>query len=191
MSTLVFLLEEPSAKAMLEGVLPRLLAKQTEVQFMVFEGKQDLHKQLPKRMKFWQKPDTRFVVMRDQDSGDCRLIRQELLALCAQAGRPDALVRIACHELESFYLGDLLAVEQGLSMKGLSKHQESRKFRAPDMLSNAAEELRKLTVGRYQKLSGSRAIGPHLDVEGKNRSRSFNALLAGICRVTTDLKPDA
>ncbi|MFA7605617.1 MAG: DUF4276 family protein [Rhodocyclaceae bacterium] len=186
MSTLVFLLEEPSAKAMLEGVLPRLLPRQVEVQFMVFEGKQDLHKQLPKRMKFWQKPDTRFVVMRDQDSGDCRLIRQELLALCAQAGRPDALVRIACHELESFYLGDLLAVEQGLSMKGLSKQQESKKFRAPDMLSNAAEELQKLTLGRYQKLAGSRAIGPLLDVGGKNRSHSFNALVEGIRRVTSD-----
>lgn len=191
MSTLVFLLEEPSAKAMLEGVLPRLLPKQIEVQFMVFEGKQDLHKQLPKRMRFWQKPDTRFVVMRDQDSGDCRLIREELLALCVQAGRPDALVRIACHELESFYLGDLLAVEQGLSLKGLSKQQESKKFRTPDALSNAAEELQKLTVGRYQKLGGSRAIGPHLGVEGNNRSRSFNSLVEGIRRVTSDLRADA
>lgn len=184
MSTLVFLLEEPSAKAMLEGVLPRILPEHIDVRYMVFEGKQDLHKQLPKRMRYWQTPDTQFVVMRDQDNGDCRLIRQQLLTLCAEAGRADALVRIACHELESFYLGDLRAVENGLSMTGLSKYQESRKFRSPDGLSNAAEELKKLTIRRYQKLSGSRAIGPHLDITGLNRSFSFNVLIEGIRRIT-------
>lgn len=101
MTALVFLLEEPSARAMLEGVLPRLLPPGLEVVFMVFEGKQDLHKRMVMRMQHWQRADTRFVVMRDQDSGDCRQVRQELADLCRKAGRPDALVRIACHELVS------------------------------------------------------------------------------------------
>lgn len=186
MSTLVFLLEEPSAKAMLEGVLPRLLPREIKVQFIVFEGKQDLHRQLVKRMRGWQKPLTRFIVLRDQDSGDCRAIRSELRALCDQAGRPDALVRIACRELESFYLGDLRAVEAGLSLPGLSGQQGKRKFRTPDTLANAAEELKKLTAGRYQKLAGSRVIGPHLDLRGNNRSHSFNTLLAGLRRLVDE-----
>lgn len=183
MTTLAFLLEEPSARAMLEGVLPRLLPPELEVVFMVFEGKQDLHRRMVMRMQHWQRPDTRFVVMRDQDSGDCRQVRQELADLCSKAGKPDALVRVACHELESFYLGDLAAVERGLALRGLGEKQNSRKFRTPDALANASEELRKLTERRYQKLSGSRAIGPHLDVNGGNRSHSFNVLIAGLRRV--------
>lgn len=38
MSTLVFLLEEPSARDRLEGLLPRLLPAGVEVVFFVFEG---------------------------------------------------------------------------------------------------------------------------------------------------------
>jgi len=53
MSTMVFLLEEPSAKAMLEGLLPRFLPSNWDVRYIVFDGKQDLEKQLPKKLKSW------------------------------------------------------------------------------------------------------------------------------------------
>ncbi len=46
MKSLVFFLEEPSARAMLEGLLPRLLPDGWLVRYIVFEGKQDLEKQL-------------------------------------------------------------------------------------------------------------------------------------------------
>ena len=68
---LVFFLEEPSAKAMLQGVIPRLLPD-IEVRYIVFEGKQDLEKRLPIRLRAWQNPESRFLVLRDQDSGDCK-----------------------------------------------------------------------------------------------------------------------
>jgi len=42
--------------------------------------------------------------------------------------------------------------------------------------------LEKLTGNAYQKVSGSRAIGPHLDLDA-NTSRSFNVLVAGIRRL--------
>lgn len=181
MRTLVFCLEEPSAKAMLQGLLPRLLPADVEVQYVVFEGKQDMHKRLVLRMRHWLQTDTRFVVLRDQDSGDCRALKHELRELCAAAGRADhSLVRIACHELESFYLGDLAAVEEGLKLSGLARHQTTSKFRTPDNLANAAEELSKLTKQRYQKLAGSRAIGPHLRLDGRNTSTSFRVLVDGV-----------
>lgn len=184
MTTLVFCLEEPSAREMLKGVLPRLLSPDIDVRYIVFEGKQDLHKQPVRKMRFWQQPDSRFVVMRDQDSGDCREIRKQLLDLCDEAGRSDSLVRVACRELESFYLGDLAAVEAVLSLSGLKKQQNNRKFRDPDSLVNAAEELGKLTRQNYQKVDGSRRIGPHLRLDGINCSRSFQAMLDGIRRVS-------
>lgn len=44
---LVFFLEEPSAKAMLEGLLPKLFDTEiNEPQYVVFEGKSDLEKQI-------------------------------------------------------------------------------------------------------------------------------------------------
>ncbi|MGB7511917.1 MAG: hypothetical protein WBP54_11615 [Pelodictyon phaeoclathratiforme] len=43
MKSLVFFLEEPSAKRMLEGVLPRFIPD-VAVQYVVFQGKSDLEK---------------------------------------------------------------------------------------------------------------------------------------------------
>lgn len=132
MKTIVFFLEEPSAKEMLIGVLPRLLPENIQVRYIVFQGKQDLEKNLRRKLHGWRVPDSVFVVMRDQDSGDCRAIKAKLADLCREAGQDGVLVRVACRELESFYLGDLAAVEQGLGLKGLKMHQQGRKFREPD-----------------------------------------------------------
>ena len=110
MSTLVFLLEEPSAQDALEGILPRILPDDIDVQYLVFEGKQDLERRMGRRMRAWLHPDTRFIVLRDQDSGDCRTIKSNLARLCREAGKPDTLVRIACRELESWFVGDLAAI---------------------------------------------------------------------------------
>ncbi len=178
MMTLVFCLEEKSSKEMLQGILPKLLPEHVSPRFIVFEGKQDLEKQLVRKMKLWNNPDAKFIVMRDQDAGDCRKIKENLQMKCQEAGRPNAVVRIACHELESFYLGDLKAVEQGLEITNLARLQKSKKYREPDSLTNAAQELLRLTKN-YDKVSGSRAIGKHLNLDS-NRSRSFNVLVKAI-----------
>lgn len=178
MTELVFFLEEPSARAMLEGVIPRLLGDQITVRYVVFEGKQDLEKRLPRRLRGWRNPHARFLVMRDQDSGDCHQIKRKLKSICEQAGRPDVLVRIACRELESFYLGDLNAVANTIGPPNLARQQNNARYRNPDRLSNAAQELKRIAKA-YHKLSGSRAIGLTLSLE-QNRSESFNQLISGI-----------
>lgn len=188
MKELVFLLEEESAKAMLESLLPRILDAGIKPRLLAFEGKQDLEKQMVKRMKGYLNPHARFIVMRDQDAApDCRAVKEALSARCAEAGRQGvAMVRIACHELESFYLADLAAVESGLGITGLAKHQSTAKFRSPDALQKPSNELLTLTKQRYQKVSGSRAIGHHLDA-GNERSSSFKNLIAGIKRMELEL----
>lgn len=188
MKELVFLLEEESAKVMLESLLPRMLDAGIKPRLLAFEGKQDLEKQMIKRMRGYLNPHTRFIVMRDQDATpDCRAVKEALLARCTDAGRRGvALVRIACHELESFYLADLAAVEAGLGLNGLAKHQNTAKFRNPDVLQNPSKELLTLTKQRYQKVSGSRVIGQHLDVSNE-RSSSFKNLIAGIKRMELEL----
>lgn len=181
MSHLVFFLEEPSAREMLDGVLPKILPDGFTTQFVVFEGKQDLEKRLPIKLRAWQLPNTLFIVMRDQDSGDCVQIKNSLLEKCTNAGKPDALVRIACHELESFYLGDLAAVAQAIGPDNLAQHQRKAKYRDPDQLGSPSQELKRLAPA-YQKVSGSRAIGTVLNIE-QNHSHSFNALIHGVQRL--------
>ncbi|SPD73308.1 conserved hypothetical protein [uncultured Desulfobacterium sp.] len=179
MKTIVFFLEEPSAKEMLSGLLPRLLSADIQPRYIVFRGKQDLEKNLTRKLRGWRLPDSAFVVIRDQDSGDCHEVKSTLADLCYKAGRDNVLIRIACRELESFYLGDLAAVEKGLGLSSLSAKQNSRKFRSPDNLGNPSQELLKLTKNVYQKVAGSRSISPYLNLDN-NSSHSFNVLISGI-----------
>lgn len=188
MREIVFLLEEESAKAMLQSLLPRFLDPSIHVRLLAFEGKQDLEKQLTKRMRGYLNPQARFVVMRDLDSApDCKMVKANLVSMCANAGRQVvSLVRIACQELESFYLADLSAVETALGIGGLAKQQAGARFRTGDTVVNPSAELAKLTKGRYQKVSGSRVIGTKLDI-GNGRSPSFSCLIAGIRRFEQEL----
>jgi hypothetical protein len=182
MRHLVFFLEEPSAKAMLEGLLPRFLPGDVFPRYIVFEGKSDLEKQLERKLKGWLVPDSLFVVLRDQDAGECAVIKKRLVEKCRLANKPATLVRIACRELESWYLGDLNAVERALQVRNLGRQQATRKYQAPDRLGQPDEELIRLTNGRYQKIAGSRDIGPHLALHG-NLSRSFQVFMTGLQRL--------
>ena len=127
-------------------------------------------------------------MLRDQDSApDCTKVKLDLLVRCKQTGKEEkTLVRIACKELETFYLGDLQAVEQALSLTKLAIHQGKAKFRNPDYFSNPSKELITLTKGEYQKVNGSRAIGQFLDPNNE-RSRSFKNLILGIRRMENEL----
>ena len=63
MRRIVFLLEERSMKVLLDGLLPRLFP---DVAFLCVphEGKQDLEKSLPRKLRAWREPGVRFVVLR-------------------------------------------------------------------------------------------------------------------------------
>jgi len=191
MRELVFLLEEPSAKAMLETLLPRMLNAETRFRCIPFEGKQDLEKQIIRKIRGYQNEHARFIVLRDQDSHpDCTAIKRKLLDLCAESGKSGrCLVRLACRELETFYLADLAAVERALDMDGLATHQQSRKFRNPDNLGSPSRELIALTGNRYTKVAGSRAMGECLRLDNE-RSPSFRNLIAAIRRFEAELLRD-
>jgi hypothetical protein len=67
MKHLVFLLEEPSARDLLEGFLPTFLPDhELAIRYLVFEGKQDLENQLVRKLRHWNVPNSSFVVLRDQ-----------------------------------------------------------------------------------------------------------------------------
>jgi hypothetical protein len=184
MKEIVFFLEEPSAEAMLEGLLPRLLPGDFIWRAVIFEGKQDLEKRIVKRLRGYLNPGAMFIVLRDQDAADCRIVKKRLREKCIEAHKPEALVRIACHQLESWYLADLTAVEKGLNVTGLKKMQKKEKYRTPDILANPSQILKEI-VPSYQKVGGSRAIGPYLDLDN-TRSTSFKNLVAVIRKIIAE-----
>lgn len=178
MINLVFMLEELSAKGLLDSLLPRILPPTVSFKCLPHEGKQDLEKSIPIKLKHWNVPNTWFVIIRDKDQNDANLLQSQLENLCADSGRKDTLVRLAIHELESWLLGDLNAVGQAFNLPKLKNKQKSSKFRNPDLLANASQELEKHIRG-YQKVSGARQIAPFMDIDN-NTSPSFNELTNGL-----------
>ncbi|MHB8417050.1 MAG: DUF4276 family protein [Myxococcales bacterium] len=180
MSRVVFLLEERSMKLFLEGLLPRLVPG-LEFLCVPHEGKSDLEASIPRKLRAWNEPGARFVVVRDNDGGDCAALKKRLVRLCVDAGRDDALVRIACQELEAWYLGELEAVSEAFHEPALARLGDKTKFRDPDRLGGPASELRRL-VPSFQKLSGARLMAAVVSEE-RNRSGSFHAFLRGVRRL--------
>jgi hypothetical protein len=177
MSRIIFLLEEYSMKVLLDGLLPRLVPG---LQFLCVphEGKADLEKSVPKKLRAWREPGARFVVLRDKDSADCQEVKRKLVSLCEEGGHPNALVRIACQELEAWYLGEPAAMANAFENKKLRKIGAEARYRDPDAVVRPSAVVEEL-VPEFQKVSGARRMARVLSRKG-NKSSSFQAFLKGI-----------
>lgn len=178
---IVFLLEEDSMKSFLESFMPRIVGEAISCVYVSHQGKTDLEKSIPRKIRAWKNPLAYFVILRDQDSSNCKELKQHLQTLCGIAD--NFSVRIVCHELESWYLGDLAAIDQVYGKK-LAKHQNQSKYRDPDKLINAYDEIKKV-VPEYQRIIGSRELGAALSLDN-NRSKSFNVFLKTIQLLTSN-----
>jgi hypothetical protein len=180
MKTLVFLLEEPSMAEVLKVILPKILPDTVLFKLVPHEGKTDLDRSIPRKLRAWREPGVRFVIVRDRESAECHDLKAQLMQLCQDGGRPDSLVRIVCPSLEAWFLGDLQAVEQAFELSGLTTKSRLKRFADPDRFSNAPDELKRM-IKHYRKLGGARAIAPHL-VPTRNRSHSFGVFRDGVLR---------
>ncbi|MEQ9549988.1 MAG: DUF4276 family protein [Coleofasciculus sp. G3-WIS-01] len=179
-------------RIVLEEILPKLIPNHITYICITHQGKQDLAESIPRKIKAFQfSPSTEFVIVHDQDSNDCKKLKTELLKICQTAGKPDAMIRIICHELESWFLGDLAAVEKAYNLKphSLSQKQTQNKYRDPDRLNSAKEELRKLLPAGYYPGTHSKEIAPHLSLTD-NKSRSFQIFCEGIQKILARVSYD-
>ncbi|MDP1561846.1 MAG: DUF4276 family protein [Pirellulaceae bacterium] len=149
---IVFLTEEESMKAALETLISRTWpAAIAGVNWIVlsFQGKSDLEKNIVPKMKSWRYGAPHFVILRDQDGSDCEAVKAALCQKAEQGGRPFT-VRVVCNELESWFLGELDAVELAYPKSNASSLKAAAKLRVPDSLTNACQELEKLvqTTGK-------------------------------------------
>ena len=175
-------------KNTLQAIIPKIIDLELPPIFVAFEGKQDLEKNIPLKLRGWKTPlcEARFIVVRDNDRHPrCLEIKARLRAICADNKHPNALIRLVCQELESWFLGDLKAVGKAFGNDKLADAQAKAKFKNPDQLGNPEKELLKL-VREYQKFGGSRKIAPHMDLNN-NHSHSFNVFIQGIRRIPSQV----
>ncbi|MBR5337760.1 MAG: DUF4276 family protein [Lachnospiraceae bacterium] len=173
----VFLLEERSMESFLKGILPQIIMNE-EYRLIPHEGKGDLLKSIPNKLKGWSIPNTKFVIIYDQDSNDCIDLKKQVLDICKQYNR-DVLVRIVCRELEAWYFGDLSAVEKAYGKK-LDKLRNSRKYKNPDVIDNPKEILKRY-VPELTQIDGAKRISKHFDIDN-NSSHSFHVFVNGLKR---------
>lgn len=174
--TLVFLLEERSMKVFLDMLLPKIIPAGINFITIPHEGKADLRKSIPVKLKAWNIPETKFIIVQDQDTNDCKVLKQDLLDLCSNCTK-EVLVRIACHELEAWYWGDLKAIELAYN-KDLSKIGRKKAYRIPDEIVSPKRELQKL-LPEHQQIAGAKRIAQYIDIE-RNCSTSFRVFVEGV-----------
>jgi hypothetical protein len=186
MSRLVFLVEERSMAEFLNVWLNR---EHPNLKFLCVphEGKRDLLQSIPRKLRAWNEPGAHFAVIIDNDNGNCEELKTEILASCRKSGRADALIRIACQELEAWYLGDPEALAAAFREPKLLERLRRARFRDPDALQRPSDELARL-VPAFQKVSGARAVAAHID-RARNRSPSFKVFAAGIDQIANAYQP--
>jgi hypothetical protein len=184
MSRVIFLLEEYSMKVLLDGLLPRLFP---DLQFLcvAHEGKQDLERSIPRKLRAWREPGVRFCVIRDNDGEDCRALKARLVSLCRDGGRDDTLVRIACQELEAWYFGAPQALAEAFGNDALRGIAAMARYRDADAIVHPSAALAKLAP-EFQKVSGARSMACVLPRESS--SRSFQVLMASLERLSEALR---
>lgn len=194
-----FFLEEPSAEAALSTILPKILSVDIIYNFHVFEGKHDLLKKLPRRLKGyskWLPEDWRIMVLIDEDRKDCRELKAKLEKTAHNAGfvtkssaTPNGTFqvvnRLAIEELEAWFFGDIEALHAAYPK--ISKNLQSKaKYQNPDAIQGGTSEAleglliqKKYYKGRIPKPTVAQNIAQYME-PSRNRSRSFQVFIEGL-----------
>jgi len=185
---IIFLLEEPSMKELLNRLVPRLLpGLEPEVHFtcVPHQGKTDLERSIPRKLKAWREPGARFVVVEDNDNRDCGTIKARLVTMTRDAGREDTLVRLVCQELEAWYLGDLPALSEVYDSAALRAESTKKRIGDPDAWQKPSLEVERMAPA-FQKIQGARLMGETLH-PCENSSKSFQVFVSGLSRIATEM----
>ncbi|MGD8589266.1 MAG: DUF4276 family protein [Chromatiales bacterium] len=200
MRQLEVLVEEPSAKAALDILLPKIVQGNARFAVRNFGSKYKLLKELSKRLAGYavqikRGENLRILVLIDQDSDDCMALKQNLENVALECGlatksHPDAqgcfvvVNRVVVEELESWFIGDPAALRRAFPK--LPPANNKGIFAKPDNQNGKAWEslhrfLKKHGIykNHYPKIEAAKKISPFIDL-GRNRSPSFQQFLVGI-----------
>jgi len=194
-----FFVEEPSAEAALSILIPKILKGKHTFRFHPFQGKADLLKNLPSRLKgysSWLPHDWKIVVLIDQDNQNRLALKGRLEESTKKAGLRtktsakgkgtfQVLNRLAVEELEAWFFGDVLALKAAYPRIPATLAKKA-KYSNPDSIAGGTWEAldRELKKAGYYptgmpKIEVSRNVSLHMDV-GRNRSHSFQVFMSGL-----------
>lgn len=199
----IFLLEEESARVLIEQLAPKLLDEETSFECIHFRGKPNLLKNLPARLRgyaSWLPDSHRLMVLMDRDNEDCTLLKKQLDDMAGKAGlisssrararrRPDRPIqmvnRIAIEEIEAWYFGDVAAMRAAYPRLPKSLGQGAS-YRDPDAIAGGTWEALERVLQKYgyhegglEKIKAARDIGCHMEPK-RNVSRSFQRFCRGL-----------
>jgi hypothetical protein len=204
---LVVLVEEESARAALEILLPRIVGERASYEVIAFAGKDNLLANLRMRLRGyrrWVPSTTRIVVVVDSDRGPCEQVKARLERIAAEAGlptkaRPDrdggfvVINRLAVEELEAWLFGDPAALCAVYPRVPATLGGKAR-FRDPDAIHDPFEVLERLLqkAGYHRrglpKIAVARAVAGRMDPD-RNRSRSFRLFRDSLLQLVGEPAP--
>lgn len=178
---IIFLVEDFSMRKFLEGILLRLGFESHLFEIKHHHGKEDLLNNLYKVTPSLSKRAKHIVVLIDKDRQNCIELKQTLrekMSWCFC----DHTLRIACYELESWFLGDLEAVAHCSSKFKLDSFKNKPKYQHTDEIPKPSKVLETM-VPDWESVYGSKpkfaeAISKYITLEPEyNHSQSFSIFL--------------
>jgi len=197
-----FLLEEPSAEAALQVLVPKIMPFEVTFACHIMGGKKTLLKELPARLRgysHWLPSNWRIVVLVDRDQEDCKRLKARLEKLCQTAGlisktgastklAVQVINRIVVEELEAWFFGDVIALRKAYPR--LSDISQKAAFRDPDQIRGGTwETLERLLqeagyyAGGVPKIELAKTITPYMEPTC-NTSKSFQSFRQALLELT-------
>lgn len=200
MSTrIVLLVEERSMEITMDEILPKVLPG-TPHQIVTFRGKPDLLRKLPSRLaglRYEVRHGTRVAIVVDREAEDCQVLVRRLRDVVTGAGlavdrsgplRGDVLCRVACEELEAWFLGDVDALRAAYPRVPVGLAEQAP-FRNPDAVTGGTaerlHEVLRAAGSRHERLPKTQvaaAVSREMNPD-RNRSNSFQVTVAGLRRL--------
>ena len=186
------LVEEPSAEAALQELLPQIIGNTATFTIHLFQGKPDLMAKLPGRLRgfsHWLPVDWRIAALVDTDEEDCQELKAQLeqAAQMADLATKSAtlpgmsfqvLNRLAIEELEAWFFGDPEALHTVYPRVPLTLTKRAL-YRDPDAIRGGTWEALERVLQRsgyypqgLPKITAARNIARHMD-PACNLSHSF------------------
>jgi len=205
---LELLVEEPSAEAALQELLPKIISEAATFAIHPFQGKRDLLNKLPDHLRGysrWLPEDWRIVILVDADNEDCRELKAQLEGAAQSAGLAtksgtlpgmpfQVLNRLAIEELEAWFFGDVAALHTAYPRVPSTLGRRDR-YKDPDAIRGGTWEALERLLQRFgyhpeglPKITVAWNISKHMD-PARNRSHSFQVFREGLQAVLSGV-PD-
>ena len=172
---IVVFVEEPSAFEIARAVA-RKLGLLDRVTILKHQGAGDLERSFAGKIANDPFPESKFLILRDGDNGDCRQLKRSLREKIPRGKRGRTIVRIVCQELEAWYLAQPSALTDAGALA--SDIPRRKLIGNVDAIANPKRIFLHHAHNRGQ-IEHARRIGPCLDIDLK-KSASFGHFVTGM-----------